>query len=360
MTKTILHINSIRWNSAITEYLVSTHKCLEDQKQIVIAPDSCAQAKRLRSEGIEFVPTSGSLFFQILAMIRKHRPDFVITYNGPETSNLTIIKKITNIPFRFYRFRGQAVFNPSWIKSKMVSLSYKSIDALICPSKYIVNNCEKNGIKNKKELIYLGCNQEKYYFDPTAYTQNKRLVLTILGRFSKVKGHFEALKAFALLVQNWPQTRPKPFLQIVGMPTDFDRNELESAATKLDLKQDEDFKIIDSQIENVQELMQNTTVGWISSVGSEFIARVAYEFLLCGTPVAVSQAGSLPETLVFQDAGAVCDIHHPQQAASVLAKLLIHSESENLNKKNARAMAAIEHFGISDMKKRIRALILQK
>ena len=116
--------------------------------------------------------------------------------------------------------------------------------------------------------------------------------------------------------------------------------------------------IVDKKVHDVRTTMQESTVGWISSIGSEFIARVAYEFLLCGTPIAVSKAGSLPEALGFDGAGVVCDVHDPKLAAMTLAKLIASSQKENSEAKQKRSRSSTEIFGLNAMSKKINSLLV--
>ena len=68
---------------------------------------------------------------------------------------------------------------------------------------------------------------------------------------------------------------------------------------------DEDIVFINDFVDNVSDHIASSSVGIVSSLGSEVICRVSEEFLLCGNPIFVTDVGSLSECIYSKDAGSI-------------------------------------------------------
>jgi glycosyltransferase involved in cell wall biosynthesis len=94
--------------------------------------------------------------------------------------------------------------------------------------------------------------------------------------------------------------------------------------------------------------MSGAVLGVVPSLGSEIICRVAEEFLLCGTPVAVSAAGSLPE-IIFPGAGFCFGAKSEVDTVQAFIEWIRTSLGESEEDKFARAAAAVQRFSLPAM-----------
>ena len=81
----------------------------------------------------------------------------------------------------------------------------------------------------------------------------------------------------------------------MGYQANIATSELQNEVVRLSLESH--VEIIDRRLPSIEEKMAQTSLAIIPSLGSEVICRVAEEFLLCGCPLVVSDAGSLAESI---------------------------------------------------------------
>jgi len=171
----------------------------------------------------------------------------------------------------------------------------------------------------------------------------------IFGRLDPIKGHREFLPIFKDLVQ-MAETfgDPIPRLKIVGMPANLSPEQIRVEARRLNLS-DLDVVIHCERVENVAEMMAQCSLGFVSSIGSEVICRVAHEFLLCGTPVVTTDVGSLPEVFVDKSFGTYYERANPKDASSRIYQWLRVAHCEANTKRQIRSKVAQSIFSIEKM-----------
>jgi glycosyltransferase involved in cell wall biosynthesis len=126
----------------------------------------------------------------------------------------------------------------------------------------------------------------------------------------------------------------------------------EEETRKAGLQVGSDVVISSIRVKDVAGLLSSTTLGVVPSLGSEIICRVAEEFLLCGTPVAVSAAGSLPEVL-FDGAGFCFDGLSQEEIVVTFVEWIRRSLHESVELKLARADQAKALFSLEAMADRL-------
>src|SRR5690606_32304942 len=100
------------------------------------------------------------------------------------------------------------------------------------------------------------------------------------------------------------------------------------------------------KVQNLAELLSETAVGFVPSIGSEVICRVAEEFLLCGTPVVAHDVGSLSEC-AFGNFG---DSYRDEEMGGLqLAAWLRRSMGESAHEKAQRSADAARSFSLDSM-----------
>jgi glycosyltransferase involved in cell wall biosynthesis len=354
----VWHVISNRWNSAITEYALSSARSLKERGwETCFSPllNSPAEERSL-AHGLDTRPFSS---FGVQGLMRFRRlfkeinPDVIITYGGPETSLLRILGKGNVKKFRF-RGREREETRPLFKLRYKVNSSH--LDGIISPSVK-----RANFFKTLSNIsvwcVTLGCDTGKVHRVPPAGIRAEFMEMVLLGRFDPVKGHEKFFSITRKLIEGWPENRPKPLLHIVGKPANISREEIEAMGERAGLKAGTDFIITTEWMENIAELMSRATLGVIPSLGSEVICRVGEEFLLCGTPILVSGVGS-SEEILFEGAGLSYAGVSAVEVVSLTRELLILSYDENEAAKKARAAQARDLFSLDAMGENLEKIIL--
>ena len=236
----------------------------------------------------EFYPKLN--FSVIKSAINKFNPDVVVTYGGPETNVASLLKGMNQ--FKLLRFRGGDFTAPYFSDLLRQKLSLCRVDSLILPSKAVKEKADQF-VPTKTIVLPLGCDEKKFTIVNNPSRNGEILNLMILGRLDPVKGHTRAFAILKDALAIWPSDLPTPMLNVVGQPANLTVDELKKSV--------EDFEIADhvrfvaTKVDDLGQEFSKMHLGWIPSVGSELICRVAHEFNLCGIPTLVSGVGSLIE-----------------------------------------------------------------
>jgi len=287
----------------------------------------------------------------LIAAARRIKPAAIFTYGGPETVLAAIIARLA--PTKIIRFRGEAVRSSSHTYRWRQRTSLDHLDLVLAPSQRLAFELSALGVKTPVEVVTLGCDTTRFYQSlgsPVSKAERPRIL--VFGRFDPVKGHATMIQRMAHILALWGQKPNRPALHIVGEPANVTVSELEQETRQAGLTVGTDVVISSSRINDVASLLASSALGVVPSLGSEIICRVAQEFLLCGTPVAVSGAGSLPEVL-FEDAGFTFDGEDPKADLDHFINWTLRSANETHQRKAARAAAAKERFSLEAMATRL-------
>lgn len=351
MALKVWHLCSNRWNSAITEYALSAARAMQmvgyTSRLGMLAGSPGAERAVAAGVAVDLAPGFGLAHIKTWrAAAAKFDPDIVITYGGPETTLLPMLplRRETTL----WRFRGQDVEGSSLIAQSKFYVAHRRVDALLAPSDMAAQRLRLLTTSKPIYVVPLGIDATR--FKPSATTARRDIV--ILGRLDPIKGHARAL---ALFKQVLALGEPKPRLHIIGKEQNLSVSDLEGIRAKLGLT-DADVKITATRIENVEQVLADAALGWVPSLGSEIICRVAEEFLLCGTPVVVSGAGSLANVL-FDEAGAHYRGLTDSQTAELVKRWWLQSLVETPAAKQGRAEHARQLFSLASMGKLLAELI---
>lgn len=124
------------------------------------------------------------------------------------------------------------------------------------------------------------------------FTEND-IVLGIIGRLDPIKGQFETLHAFkkSLLLEKDTTFH----LAVLGQGCHFSMQVLEDLAKQLEIPKEQIHFY--HYFEDINQFMNILDAGVISSLGSEAIARVAFEMIACDIPIIGSNVGVMPDIL---------------------------------------------------------------
>lgn len=347
--KTIWHVSSNRWNSAVTEYALSSAVAMQTLGwEVYFSPlhNSLAEKRscQYNLKGPSFKSFSFLAIPYFLKAYKEIKPDIVFVYGGRETTLSRFLPKKSKV----VRFRGsdQDMFRK--YNSLLYKISEGDIKAIVCPS--------SNLTRRFKELsscpvytVPIGLSTKIFSFSQEVFARKRtvnRPTVRIIGRFDPIKGHREFFVIFKKMLDVWQYNSPFPYLEIIGNQENVTEKMLKDYADKAGLKLGVDWGLIPKRIENICESMIKTDLGVVSSLGSEVICRVAQEFLLCGTPVGVSGVGALEEVLVENSFGVSYKNKSIAQTARLLADLLFKSWNESAQDKERRSLLAKDRFSL--------------
>jgi glycosyltransferase involved in cell wall biosynthesis len=356
--KTVWHLCSNRWNSAITEYALSAaqalHLCAWQSVYSGLKDSPGSQrARALRLPGIDFTGFGLGQLGMLRSEALRLRPDVILLYGGPETFASRFLPAGQR-----WRFRGQDRDVSEPLSRIATRWSLGHCRGVITPSRLVQ---ERFAVHLSKPVhsVPLGLDAGRFQFVAPAWAAARsRPTLRIIGRLDPIKGHREFFPLYRRMLEIWPASAPLPWLEIVGQEANLKAEDLRHAAYAAGLKEQRDWALRIERVADLPALMSGTHLGVISSLGSEVICRVAEEFLLCGSPVAVSGVGSLAEVLFSPEAGTSYRIGDESAQARLLVESLWSAFAEPQEPRKLRAQAARQHFSLERMGEALEHILL--
>jgi glycosyltransferase involved in cell wall biosynthesis len=351
----VWHLLSNRWNSAISEYALSSAKALRrlGAQTLVTCLHESPIEQRFQDAGFQIQPVDGfgpGKYSVLAAKSKQFLPDVIFTYGGPETTAAFFFKGKS----RLIRFHGYAADAGNRLQQTTRRLGHVHVDCVLAPSKTIAKTLESQ-MACPVHAVTLGV--DTAVFRCAEITRDARPELLIFGRIDPVKGHREFMALFkSMIALSETKKTPRPRLKIVGLPANLSKKHLLEHAAAIGLDRG-DFEIQCDRVFNVAELMSKVSLGVISSLGSEAICRVAQEFLLCGTPVVTTDVGSLPDVFCRPEFGQVYGRHDNQGAVTIVFDALMASHGESLDARRSRSASAQMEFSIESMSEQLRPYV---
>lgn len=358
---TVWHLISNRWNSAITEYALSAARATHLLGANTVFTSLASSPAETRAKKHELVVSSLPHFSlrhlgEFRRLASQVKPDLVVTYGGPESF---LVRFLSEQKPKLWRFRGHDLVpsHGSRLNLMKTRFSHKVFDRIIVPSQFMQVNFPIS--TPPVSVVPLGCDPHRFHRTPQQ-GKVRNMEMLLLGRLDPVKGHrefFPVVKKIIQLWQNQAADLPHPYLHIVGEPANLGVDELARIANNHGLREGVDFVLEGKRLPKVADLMSRAVLGVIPSLGSEVICRVGEEFLLCGTPVAVSGVGSLEEILFSESAGVSYRGLSLDDSAQLIFNLLRKSFFETEDEKKNRARQALEEFSLQRMGQNFEALM---
>ena len=277
--------------------------------------------KLLAEEGYDIVNVHRGEEHTLFSMCRKH------------TGQFSLIRTISD-----KRHTRKSIFSHHQLR--------RLTDGVICVSRSLLDDISIAGVPaDRLEYIPLG-------IDTALFTPRKggnlrarlgiaddEIVVTILARFSPVKGHNIFIQMARILSDRFANLH---FL-IVGYPAQISEDEI-SAMIKDAGIEDKTSVIVGSR--TVFDVLSTTDIGLIPSNGSEYIARTLLEYIASGVPIVASNVGVLPD-IITDDFGIVVDDITPTAFADAVSSIINSGKIQQMGK-FAREIAekrySIENF----------------
>ena len=323
------------WDSALTDYAFKIYRltsrehltkvfCLENSF-ISKRVDNASHIKPLKNNN----PLKTLLaFFCLYRKLKEFEPNIVVTIRGDATFMSCLLKK--NVNFRLIRVFGE---------DKKLKSPSNCIDKLILPCEFLKERVPKN----LKDIVVIKSfvDTEKFKFSKEGrerirkkFGLNGKIVFGAVGRLDKVKGYELLIEAFA--TADIPDSR----LFIVGEEKGLSKKELISLADGFGVKNS--IIVLTERRNDIVEIMSSFDVGVISSIGSEVIPRVFFEFLSVGLPIVSTDVGCLKE--VSKETGMIITEKNTKSLSKGLKKAY-KLLKENSCERNSISKKA-ENFGL--------------
>ncbi len=307
----ILQMVDVPWDSGLAHYaLVLAQGLKQGGHQVFVSAvpgeKPWHKAHRLGLRTIPMVTLKG--LKPLRRFIREHHIDLINAHTG-STHSLAVAAALgqkvavvrTRSDARAIRWRPGGHF------------LYKHTQRVIAAAESIRKSFLKELKLPPKKIatIYQGVQLEDFSAGPFP----KYPVLGIVARLDPVKGHRYLIEAVYLLKAVYPNLR----LHVIGQEENIKVHELHAMAERLRVDSQIDFYGFQT---NVSKVMNECTMGVVSSIGSEAVSRVALEWMAAGRPVVATTVGCLPEVVQEGVTGYLVEPKDAPALAAAIAKLL--------------------------------------
>ncbi len=224
MKPRILHIHTGHGFGGTQAWLLETVKAVSEQFDFgLINLDSEGELGSEFRKMNYYVATVGGIrgnllkypfFFlripRITKLIKEYRPDIVILHSGVLDLIPALAAKKTGVQYIVYNNHSLDKFRRKFLANLVFRILFRIIDVALVNSVVVIDFFEKyHKIRSKKfNVIHLGVDTERFRIPAKSEIRNSResfgikddeVVLSVIGRFVKVKAIDEALMLFAKL-----------------------------------------------------------------------------------------------------------------------------------------------------------------
>ncbi|MDD3312194.1 glycosyltransferase family 4 protein [Pseudodesulfovibrio sp.] len=336
----IFQVINVRWFNATAWYAITLSRLLADAGHEVLVltqadtdAERAAKALGLTTVSVDLNTTNPVRFARaighIIQLLRAHRPEIVNCHRG-EGFFLWGLLKLAGFRFKLVRTRGDQ--RPPRCDAFNRWLHANAADAVVVTNRFMADYFLKRMRTPPKGvwLIQGGVDTERFAFDPEGREAVRAefgfgpddLVVGLLGRFDRVKGHRELIRAVARLrAEGLANVR----LFLIGFDTAMTRSEIEA---DIEAAKVGDITRISGRRDDVAACVSALDVGVVASLWSEAIARSALEIMAAGRPLVSTSVGVMPDlvsppALVAPGdeaalARAIAEVTKPEVRAEVL------------------------------------------
>lgn len=303
----IFQVINVRWFNATAWYAITLSKLLADagHEVYVLTQADTASEKKAKEMGLNTISVDlntvsplrlANATRHITQLLRTHRPDIVNCHRG-EGFFLWGLLKLMGFPFKLIRTRGDQRpprgdrFN-RWLHAHVA-------DSVVVTNRRMADYFLRT-MQTPSESLWLihgGVDTEQFAFDQKGRDRVRNefgfeesdIVVGLLGRFDRVKGHSETIEAVARLRE---QGMDNIRLFLIGFDTAMTQAEIQGSIDKNGIS---DITKISGKREDVGACVSAVDVGVVASLWSEAIARSALEVMAAERPLVSTSVGVMPD-----------------------------------------------------------------
>lgn len=248
------------------------------------------------------VPTD--IFYSVkefFKLCREFKPDIVNCHRGEAFYLFSLLKN--RLGYKLVRTRGdqrkpKATFLNKYFHNVCADALISSNSAM---TEYFLQTMHSP--KDKLFTVLGGVDTAKFFPQKENAAQIRKnygfaeddILLGIIGRFDAIKGFYETVLAFRKACRKSELAQKKLHLLIAGKSYNFSGQNIKDFCLQHAISTEHIHFY--SYIEDINSFMNMLDAGVIASLGSETIARVAFELLACHTPIIGSTVGVMPDIL---------------------------------------------------------------
>jgi glycosyltransferase involved in cell wall biosynthesis len=306
----IFQVINVRWFNATAWYAITLSKLLADAGHEVLVltqagtqSETVAREAGLQTVAVDLNSTNPVRFARAarhtIQLLRTHRPDIVNCHRG-EGFFLWGLLKLFGFHYKLVRTRGDQ--RPPRSDALNRWLHAGVADAVVVTNRrmadYFLHKMRTPG--HGLWLIHGGVDTAKFHFDQAGRDRVREefgfapddLVVGLLGRFDRVKGHKETIEAVAALRKNGMDNIR---LFLIGFDTAMTSDQIK---THIHDAQIEDITRISGRREDVAACISALDIGVVASLWSEAIARSALEIMAAERPLVSTNVGVMPDLVI--------------------------------------------------------------
>lgn len=274
------------------------------------------------------------IFHKLPALIRDFQPDIMNPHRGENFPAIALISKKYDIPV--VRTRGDARPPRKHIFSRIQNTRWT--DFHILSLKKMIPHYRAIGVpENKIEVSYGAVHpdfEERKIFHNF---QQAPLVFGMMARLAPIKGHAIALKAFARLVKEYPDTR----FVIAGKEERLTYQDIKNIVSELGI---EKYVELMGYLDNPWDFFRTVHVGISASYASEVICRICFEMMSQGIPMIASRWNVLEEIIEDRVNGLLFKPADPEDLYTKMKLLVENRELIQHLSENARQTVEKKFF----------------
>ena len=149
-----------------------------------------------------------------------------------------------------------------------------------------------------------------------------KIVVSFIGRFSPEKGIYFLIDIIKRVVEK----SDKVFFLLSGSEEQIKHKDIWNLVIENNLQKN--VKIID-RVDDVRKIMSITDIGILSSRYSEFICRIAMEFMAFKKPVVAPDLNVIPEVIENEKSGYIYDLNNSRMASD----FILHLANNDIHRK---------------------------
>lgn len=230
----------------------------------------------------------------------------------------------------------EIIVHPKIIANTFPKLLHKYTDVIVCNSKATQDNLinRVSGIKSKSVVIHNGVQSTNQIGAHALKTDfgfdNKDLILTLVGRINRLKGHKLVLEVF----QNYFLNQKNVKLLFVGSPVPGQESYLHEVEKIIcENKLDDRVKILPFT-KNLAQIWDITDIALIPSTEAESFGLVAVEAMLSQKPVIGSNHGGVTEIIIHNETGLLFKPNDGHALYEALDQLIQNPEKRAIMGRN--------------------------
>ena len=143
---------------------------------------------------------------------------------------------------------------------------------------------------------------------------NNKVIISFIGRFSPEKGIFFLLE----IITNALKRSENIFFILSGSEEQIKYEDVNNQLKKYNIQND--VKLL-PKMNDVRDVISITDIGILTSRYSEYICRIALEFMAFKKPIVASNLNVIPEIVVHGKSGLIYDLKDVDMAAEFIDKL---------------------------------------